>query len=136
MALTLEVGQVALLVETSLVQAERVDDIDLGLDGVVGTLLSLLSGSVGTSVCALLAPLFLTAAYCGAKHTEGLTTDVDLLAVGLVDNVVDQLKVIGVGDDLVVGDDILEIQGQRKVSSRGASICAGHAGARQNKKAG
>ena len=111
MALTLEVGQVALLVETSLVQAERVDDIDLGLDGVVGTLLSLLSGSVGTSVCALLAPLFLTAAYCGAKHTEGLTTDVDLLAVGLVDDTVNLLEIVRVGDDLVTGEDILRAGG-------------------------
>ena len=57
LALTLEVGQVALLVEGCLGQAERVDDINLGLDVVVGTLLSLLSGSVGTGVCAGLAPL-------------------------------------------------------------------------------
>ena len=57
LAHTLEVGQVALLVEGCFGQAERVDDINLGLDVVVGTLLSLLSGSVGTSVCAELAPL-------------------------------------------------------------------------------
>ena len=55
--LTLEVGQVALLVETGLVEAERVDDIDLGLGLVIGTLLLLLSGGVGTSVCTLLEPL-------------------------------------------------------------------------------
>ena len=55
--LTLEVGQVALLVEAGLVQAERVDNIDLGLKLVIGTLLGLLSGSVGTGVCAKLAPL-------------------------------------------------------------------------------
>jgi hypothetical protein len=57
LTLTLEVGQVALLVETSLVEAERVDDIDLGLSLVVGTLLLLLSGGVGTSVYTLLVPL-------------------------------------------------------------------------------
>lgn len=45
--------------------------------------------------------------FCGAEHTEGLTTDVDLLAVGLVDNVVDELEVVGVGDDLVIGENIL-----------------------------
>jgi hypothetical protein len=50
--LTLEVGEVALLVELRLLETERVDDIDLGLEAVVGTLLSLLGGSVGTSVWA------------------------------------------------------------------------------------
>jgi hypothetical protein len=48
--LTLEVGEVTLLVEAGLVQAERVDDVDLGLQLVIGTLLLLLSGSIGTSV--------------------------------------------------------------------------------------
>lgn len=57
LTLTLKVGQVALLVETGLVEAERVDDIDLGLGLVLGTLLLLLSGGVGTSVCTLLVPL-------------------------------------------------------------------------------
>ena len=52
---TLEVCEVALLVEARLVQAERVDDVDLGLDRVVGTLLLLLGGSIGTSVWTLLA---------------------------------------------------------------------------------
>ncbi len=57
LALTLEVGQIALLVEASLVQAERVDDIDLGLDAVIGTLLSLLGRGVGTSVYIVSVPL-------------------------------------------------------------------------------
>jgi hypothetical protein len=47
---TLEVGKVALLVKAGLVQAERVDDVDLGLCRVLGALLLLLSGSIGTSV--------------------------------------------------------------------------------------
>jgi hypothetical protein len=46
--------------------------------------------------------------FCGAEHTEGLTTDGDLLAVGLVDDTVDLLEVVGVRDDLVVGEDVLE----------------------------
>jgi hypothetical protein len=54
-SLTLEVGEVALLVELGLLETERVDDIDLGLELVVGTLLLLLGGSVGTGVCAGLA---------------------------------------------------------------------------------
>lgn len=57
LALTLEVGQVALLVEGGLNKAERGDDVDHSLDVVLGTLLGLLSGSVGTGVCAKLAPL-------------------------------------------------------------------------------
>ena len=47
---TLEVCEVALLVEAGLVQTERVDDVNLGLDAVVGTFLLLLLGSIGTSV--------------------------------------------------------------------------------------
>lgn len=46
--------------------------------------------------------------FLGAEHTERLTTDGDLLAVGLIDDTVDLLEVVGVGDDLVVGDDVLE----------------------------
>ena len=49
-SLTLEVGEVALLVELGLLETERVDDIDLGLELVVGTLLLLLGGSVGSGV--------------------------------------------------------------------------------------
>jgi hypothetical protein len=52
---TLEVCEVALLVEASLVQAERVDDVNLLLSRVLGTLLLLLGGSIGTSVCIVLA---------------------------------------------------------------------------------
>jgi hypothetical protein len=72
--------------------------------------------------------------YCGAKHTEGLTTDVDLLAVGLVDDVVDQLKVVGVGDDLVVGDDILKASVSKRWPAKGFAVCG--ICWRQKKKAG
>lgn len=48
--LTLEVGEIALLVELGGLKTERVDDVvDLDL-GVLKTLLSLLGGSIGTSV--------------------------------------------------------------------------------------
>lgn len=47
----LEVGEVRLLVERGLVEAERVDDIDDGLGAVLGLLLGLLSGRVGTNIC-------------------------------------------------------------------------------------
>jgi hypothetical protein len=41
------------------------------------------------------------------QRTERLSTNGDLLAVGLVGNAVDLLEVVRVGDDLVVGDDVL-----------------------------
>ena len=41
------------------------------------------------------------------RHTEGLTTDGDLLAVGLVDGTVNLLEIVRVGDELVTGDDVL-----------------------------
>jgi hypothetical protein len=57
------------------------------------------------------------------RHTEGLTTDVDLLAVGLVDNIVDELDVVGVGDDLVVGDDVLETSVSEKWPAKDYAAC-------------
>jgi hypothetical protein len=50
LARTLEVCEVTLLVETGLVQTERVDNIDDLLCGIFGTLLSLLSRRIGTGV--------------------------------------------------------------------------------------
>jgi len=112
---TLEVCEVALLVEAGLVEAESVDDVNLGLDVVIGTLLLLLLGSVGTgvynrSVCrvTLFAP---------PVRTERLSTDCDLSAVGLVDYAVNLLEVVRVRDHLIVGDDILR-RGQYCVSGR------------------
>jgi hypothetical protein len=42
-------------------------------------------------------------------RTEALASNADHLAVGLVGNAVNLLEVIRVGDDLVIGEDILEI---------------------------
>ena len=50
---TLEVGEVALLVERGLLETERADDV-VDLDDLVLEILSgLLGGSVGTDVCGL-----------------------------------------------------------------------------------
>jgi hypothetical protein len=57
------------------------------------------------------------------QHTEGLTTDVDLLAVGLVDDIVDELEVVGVGDDLVLGDDVLETSVSEKWPAKDFAAC-------------
>jgi hypothetical protein len=85
-----------------------VDNIDDLLQIVLGTLLSLLSGSVGTSICTLISPHCHVSRLSGAgKRTERLSTNGDLPAVGLVGNAIDLLEVVGVGDDLVVGDDVL-----------------------------
>ena len=80
--------EVCLLVEAGLVETERVDNVNLGLLGVIGLLLTALGGSVGAGV-------------------EGLTTDGDLGAVGLVDDAVDLLEVVRVRDELVAADDVL-----------------------------
>ena len=103
---TLQVCEVALLVEASLVKTERVDNIDLLLDLVVGTIFLLLGGGVGTSVCRLL-DMCTTRTGCRG-HTEALASNGDLLAVGLVDDAVNLLEVIRVGDDLVAGEQVLK----------------------------
>jgi hypothetical protein len=41
------------------------------------------------------------------KHTDVFGTDGDLLAVGLVDDAINLLQVVRVGDDLVTGDKVL-----------------------------
>jgi hypothetical protein len=82
-------GEIRLLVERGLVQAERVDDVDDGLRLVLGTLISLLGRGVGADV-------------------DVLVSDSDLFAVGLVDYAIDLLEVIRVGDDLVTSDKVLQ----------------------------
>ncbi len=86
--LTLEVSQVALLVELSALETERVDNVIDLLLGVLETLFSLLGGSVGASVD-----------LDSTLHDHG--------AVSLVDDVVDELEVVRVGDDLVIGEYVL-----------------------------
>jgi hypothetical protein len=85
---TLEMGQVALLVELRLVQAETVGDIK-------------------DRLCLVLYSFFTVLGRRVAADVEGLATNGNLLAVGLVDSAVDLLEVVGVGDDLIVGDDVL-----------------------------
>ena len=92
-------AEVSLLVEASLVELESVDNVDLGLLLVVGLLLTTLGGSVGTGV-------------------EGLTTNGDLGAVGLVDDTVNLLEVVRVGDELVTGDDVLYKSDQPSVRAQ------------------
>lgn len=85
---TLQVSQVALLVELGLVQAEGMHDIEDSLGALVDALISLLGRGVGANVNVLVA-------------------DGDLLAVGLVDGAINLLEVVAVGDDLVARDDVL-----------------------------
>lgn len=81
-------GEIALLVELGRVQAERIDNVDDSLLGVVDIVAAFLS----RGVCA---------------NVDVVASDGDLLAVGLVDSAVDFLEVVGVGDDLVAGDEVL-----------------------------
>jgi hypothetical protein len=86
--LTLEVGEEALLVESGALETERVDDVvDLD-DLVINILGSLLGGSVGTGV-------------------NGESTLLDHGTIGLVDDAIDLLEIVGVGEELVTGEDIL-----------------------------
>jgi len=85
---TLEVAEVALLVEAGLLQAEAVGDVEDHLGVVVDGFLAFLGRWVGADVDAL------------AAHR-------DLLAVGFVRDAVDLLEAVRVGDDLVAGDDVL-----------------------------
>lgn len=122
---TLEVCEVALLVEARLVETERVDDIDLGLGRVIGTLLLLLGGGIGTSVCGTVRPG--KCIVVSLARTESLASDSDLGAVGLVGDAVNLLEVVRVGDDLVTGDDVLEAC-QYYMSGSGARGCSAGAG--------
>lgn len=107
--LTLEVCEVSLLVEAGLVQTERVDDIDLLLGGILNGLLGLLSGCVAAGVCGGSGCVLCWNEVSGAL-TEGLASNGDLGAVGLVDDTVNLLEVVRVGDDLVTGEDILRMR--------------------------
>lgn len=80
--------EVRLLVELGLVQSEGVDDVNHGLGLVLGIVSRVLGGSVGSNV-------------------DVANANADLLAVGLVDDIVDQLDVVGVGDELITSDDVL-----------------------------
>jgi hypothetical protein len=85
----LKVGEVGLLVERGALKTERVDDV-VDLDGtILELLLGLLGGSVGTSV-----------------DLDGTLNDHG--AVNLEDSTIDLLDVVGVGDHLITGDNILE----------------------------
>jgi hypothetical protein len=85
---TLEMTQITLLVETCLLQSKTMSDIEDGLGGVIESLLALFSGRVGADV-------------------DGLAADGDLLAVGFVDDVINQFEIVRVGDDFVASDKVL-----------------------------
>lgn len=107
---TLEICEVALLVEAGLVEAERVDDIDLLLRRVLDTLLGLLSRGIAASVYIRLGCCVYGKDWRRGR-TEGLASNSDLLAVGLVDDTVDLLEVVRVRDHLVAGEDVLHRRG-------------------------
>jgi len=124
---TLEVGQVALLVERSALETERVDNV-VDLDGrVLQGLLGLLSGRVGADVwrSTLAAVGFLSRA---GSHIGGgaryLRTNLDVAlgdhgAVSLVDDTVDLGEVVRVRDDLITADNVL-VEGGRVLADLSA----------------
>lgn len=86
---TLEVGEVRLLVETSGLESERVNDVVDGLDIGIGSVLGVLGGGVGSNVDVTIGNL-------------------DHGTVDLVDNAVNKLGLESIGAELIVGKDVLE----------------------------
>jgi hypothetical protein len=109
-------SEVGFLVELSRVESESIDDIVhlLGLT-IFELLRGLLSRGVGTGVYCL---VLLVRVLCHLSNTVSLhrrirtNTDiaalVDHFAIDLVDDAIDLLEIPGIGDDLVIGDQILE----------------------------
>ena len=86
-------------------ETERVDNVvDLG-STILNTLLGFLSRCVGSSVCVV-------SVWGSALGLRGIRTDFDGAegdhgTVNLVDNTIDFLEIIGVGDDLIIGENVL-----------------------------
>jgi len=101
------------------VETERVDNVVDLESTILDTLLGLLSGCVGTSVYISISAVVLVpkpslqAIICiGIDLGVGIRTDFDSAegnhgAVDLVHSTIDLLQVVGVGDDLVTGENIL-----------------------------
>lgn len=88
-------------------ETKGVDDVVDLHSTILGTLLGFLSRGVGSSVC-----IFILAVCCEGCGTRGVHTDFDGAksdhgAVALVDGSIDLLQIVGVGDDLVTGDNVL-----------------------------
>jgi len=86
---SLEMAEILLLVERGLLETETVDSIDFCFDVFV-------DGFVITAFGRWV-----------ASYVEGFTTNPDLLAVGFIDYAINFLQIVGIGGDLVVGDDVL-----------------------------
>jgi hypothetical protein len=70
-----------------------------------------------------------------AKPTKRLAADSDLGAVGLVDDAVNLLEIVRVGDDLVTGEDILGAMSALCAPNEGAAAsCAEHGEARRGRR--
>jgi hypothetical protein len=82
------VREIALLVEARLIQTEAVDDINDLLRAIFESLLAFLSRRVGANV-------------------DVVVANGDFLAVSFVGDAINLLEVVGVGDDLVIGDEVL-----------------------------
>jgi hypothetical protein len=89
-----------------LIQAERVDNV-VDLNGsILNTLLGLLRRCVGTSVCYPQSAVWLL------FRARDVLTDFDRAegnhgTIDFVDNIVDFLEVVGVGNDLVTSENVL-----------------------------
>ena len=93
------------------------NDIDDSLCLVVGTLIGLLSRRVGSDIYIMFPMSDYALQEMGALNardrggiprTNVVVANSNLLAIGLVDYIVNELKVIRIRDDLVAGDQVLK----------------------------
>lgn len=85
------------------------NNIDDLLLGVLGALVGLLSRGVGTSVYNVVNSWCSVYDHGGVeKRTELLSSNSDHPAIGLIRNAVDLLDIVRVGDDLVIGENVLQ----------------------------
>lgn len=116
---TFEMGKVGFLVERGRVETERVNDIVDLLLRIFSTLLGFFSRGVGTSIYnsdlldyppPKVIPVFIDSIDSGGvifERTDVDSANSDHAAVDLIDNTIDLLQVVRVGDDLITSDNIL-----------------------------
>jgi hypothetical protein len=104
---TLEMAKIRLLIERGGLETERVDHV-VDLDGtILDTLIGFFSRCIGSSVY-IPSVLYLEVGLRDEViRTDFDGTESDHGAVNFIDNAIDFLDIVGVGDDLVTGDDVL-----------------------------
>lgn len=116
---TFKMGKVGFLIERGRVETERANDVVDLLLCIFSTLLSFFSRSVGTSIynldlldyyAPMVIPALVDSINSGGvifERTNADSANSDHAAVDLVDDTINLLQVVRVGDDLIFSDNIL-----------------------------